>query len=101
MNKQSNQYIANMSPIKATVTEGNNSNIRRKLRHNSNTKLNFNSHRNELQFNNGYFPDLAQDILRKNGGMIPVLWHAKPPASTAMVNISFKRQHYMTGLQYK
>ena len=73
-----------------TKTEGNTSNIRGKLRHNNNINLNLNTQKNELQFNNGHFPDLAQDILRKNGGMNPVLWHAKPPASTAMVNISVK-----------
>ena len=36
------------------------------------------------------FPDLVQDILRKNGRLNLVLWHAKPPAFMAMFNITLK-----------
>ena len=43
-------------------TERNTSDI---LRHNKNTTLKCNTHRNELLYNNGHFSDLVQDILRK------------------------------------
>ena len=42
------------------------------------------THKNEMLYNNDHFPELVQDILRKNGGLNLVLWLAKPPAFMAM-----------------
>ena len=49
-----------------TKTEGNALNIRGEQRHNRNTTLKRNTHINEqTNYNNGHFPDLVKDILRK------------------------------------
>ena len=73
-----------------TKTEDNTSNIRGEIRNNRNTTLKCNTHRNELKYYNGHFPDLVQEILRKNNGLHLVLWHAKPSAFIAMLNITLK-----------
>ena len=49
------------------------------------------THRNELCYNNGHFPDLVQDIFKeKNGGLNLVLWHAKPRTLMALLSITLK-----------
>ena len=40
-----------------------------------------------------------QEIKRKNGGLYLVLWHAKPPAFIAMLNIKMSTLHDMTTIQ--
>ena len=79
-----------------TKTEGNTSNIKgnnettettEMLNCNKN-KRQCNTHKKELLDHMCHFPDLVQDILRKNGGLNLVLWLAKPPAFMAMLNIT-------------